>query len=91
MTLAGGGPCAVRRRGRSPLDPFTHGDLDQVDCDEDRDGGLVEVVHRLTGDGFLFDQTKETIRAERRQQWIFFALGVAVSIPVGIMINILVP
>ncbi|MFC7585946.1 hypothetical protein ACFQYP_21045 [Nonomuraea antimicrobica] len=49
------------------------------------------MVHRLTGDGFLFDQTKETIRAERRQQWIFFALGVAVSIPVGIMINILVP
>jgi hypothetical protein len=39
----------------------------------------------------LVGETKATIRAERRQQWMFFALGVATSIPIGIMINLLVP
>ncbi|MFI7134391.1 hypothetical protein ACIBQ1_52600 [Nonomuraea sp. NPDC050153] len=39
----------------------------------------------------LVGETKATIRAERRQQWMFFGLGVAASIPIGVMINILVP
>ncbi|MEU6778577.1 hypothetical protein ABZ912_05190 [Nonomuraea angiospora] len=39
----------------------------------------------------LIGETKATIRAEQRQQWMFFALGVVVSIPIGVMINILVP
>jgi hypothetical protein len=39
----------------------------------------------------LVGETKATIRAERRQQWMFFALGVAASIPIGIAINIFVP
>ncbi|TYB71212.1 hypothetical protein FXF51_01890 [Nonomuraea sp. PA05] len=39
----------------------------------------------------LVGETKATIRAERRTQWMFFALGAAVSIPIGVLINILVP
>ncbi|MEV4016365.1 hypothetical protein AB0J35_38290 [Nonomuraea angiospora] len=39
----------------------------------------------------LIGETKTTIRAERRQQWMFFALGVAASIPIGVAINMLVP
>ncbi|MEO3871417.1 hypothetical protein ABGB18_21600 [Nonomuraea sp. B12E4] len=39
----------------------------------------------------LIGETKATIRAERRQQWMFFVLGLAASIPIGVMINILVP
>ncbi|MGV9380529.1 hypothetical protein ACWDRB_32275 [Nonomuraea sp. NPDC003707] len=39
----------------------------------------------------LVGETKATIRAERHQQWMFFALGVVVSIPIGIMINLFVP
>ncbi|MEV6154938.1 hypothetical protein AB0L53_31815 [Nonomuraea sp. NPDC052129] len=39
----------------------------------------------------LVGETKATIRAERRQQWMFFALGVAMSIPIGVLINLLVP
>ncbi|MBT2232191.1 hypothetical protein [Nonomuraea sp. NEAU-A123] len=39
----------------------------------------------------LVGETKATIRAERRQQWLFFALGALVSIPIGIAINLLVP
>ncbi len=39
----------------------------------------------------LVGETKETIRDERRQQWLFFGLGVAASIPIGIMINLFVP
>ncbi|MER6171335.1 hypothetical protein [Streptosporangium sp. NPDC001681] len=39
----------------------------------------------------LVSETKETIRAERRQQWMFFALGFAASalasIPIGIWVN----
>ncbi|MGV9383354.1 hypothetical protein ACWDRB_46595 [Nonomuraea sp. NPDC003707] len=30
-------------------------------------------------------------RGDRRQQWLFFILGVAVSIPIGVVINVLVP
>ncbi|PRX52981.1 hypothetical protein B0I32_12999 [Nonomuraea fuscirosea] len=39
----------------------------------------------------LVGETKATIRAEGRKQWLFFALGVAASVPVGVLINILVP
>ncbi|AWS44523.1 hypothetical protein [Streptosporangium sp. 'caverna'] len=39
----------------------------------------------------LVGETKATIRAERRTQWMFFFLGVGVSIPIGIAINLLVP
>ncbi|MBF8192086.1 hypothetical protein ITP53_41690 [Nonomuraea sp. K274] len=39
----------------------------------------------------LVGKTKATIRAERRQQWMFFALGMAMSIPIGVVINLLVP
>ncbi|MER7506094.1 hypothetical protein AB0L05_30480 [Nonomuraea pusilla] len=39
----------------------------------------------------LVGETKATIRAERRQQWMFFTLGVLVSIPIGVAINLLVP
>ena len=39
----------------------------------------------------LVGETKATIRAERRTQWMFFALGAAVSIPIGVAINLLVP
>ncbi|GIH98103.1 hypothetical protein [Planobispora takensis] len=39
----------------------------------------------------LVGETKATIRAERRQQWMFFALGVLASIPIGVAINLLVP
>ncbi|MFD8529437.1 hypothetical protein ACFV0L_18655 [Streptosporangium canum] len=39
----------------------------------------------------LVGETKATIRAERRTQWMFFGLGLAASIPVGVAINLLVP
>ncbi len=39
----------------------------------------------------LVGETKATVRAERRQQWMFFALGVLVPIPIGVLINLLVP
>ncbi|WP_055480869.1 hypothetical protein [Sphaerimonospora mesophila] len=39
----------------------------------------------------LLGETKATIWAERRQQWFFFALGALVSIPIGALINLLVP
>ncbi|MFD0883373.1 hypothetical protein ACFQ08_02205 [Streptosporangium algeriense] len=39
----------------------------------------------------LAGETKAAIRTERRQQWMFFALGAAVSIPIGILINLFVP
>lgn len=39
----------------------------------------------------LVGETKATIRAERRQQWLFFALGATISIPIGVAINLLVP
>lgn len=39
----------------------------------------------------LVSETKATIRTERRQQWMFFALGILVSIPIGIAINVFVP
>ncbi|MBG0826144.1 hypothetical protein HS048_36370 [Planomonospora sp. ID91781] len=39
----------------------------------------------------LVGETKATIHAERRQQWLFFALGVFASIPIGVAINLLVP
>ncbi|WP_182882554.1 hypothetical protein [Microbispora sp. H10949] len=39
----------------------------------------------------LTSETKETIRAERRQQWIFFLLSfaasAAASVPIGIWVN----
>ncbi|MCF6466934.1 hypothetical protein FAF44_00700 [Nonomuraea sp. MG754425] len=39
----------------------------------------------------LIGQSEATVRAERRQQWMFFTLGLVASIPIGIMINLLVP
>jgi hypothetical protein len=39
----------------------------------------------------VIGETKATLRAERRTQWMFFALGLAASIPIGVLINILVP
>ncbi|MEV1168588.1 hypothetical protein [Nonomuraea sp. NPDC049784] len=39
----------------------------------------------------LVGETQATIRAERRQQWMFFGLGILVSIPIGVAINLLVP
>ncbi|GLW10112.1 hypothetical protein Misp01_52410 [Microtetraspora sp. NBRC 13810] len=36
-------------------------------------------------------ETKATDRAEHRQQWMFFALGALVSIPIGVALNPLVP
>ncbi|TMR91338.1 hypothetical protein [Nonomuraea basaltis] len=39
----------------------------------------------------LVGETKATIRAEGRKQWLFFGLGVLASIPVGVAINIFVP
>ncbi|MEV0313547.1 hypothetical protein [Nonomuraea fuscirosea] len=39
----------------------------------------------------LVGETKATLRAEGRKQWMFFGLGVLVSIPIGVMINIFVP
>ncbi|TMR88609.1 hypothetical protein [Nonomuraea basaltis] len=39
----------------------------------------------------LVGETKATIQEERRQQWKFFALGIAASIPIGVLINVLVP
>ncbi|GAA3843771.1 hypothetical protein GCM10022226_78450 [Sphaerisporangium flaviroseum] len=34
---------------------------------------------------------KAAIRVNRRDQWLFFALGVGASIPIGVLINLLVP
>ncbi|MEV4321463.1 hypothetical protein AB0J37_04470 [Microbispora rosea] len=39
----------------------------------------------------LLGETKATLREERRQQWMFFVLGVAASVPIGVLINLLVP
>lgn len=39
----------------------------------------------------LVGETEATIRAERRQQWMFFALGTLMSIPIGVAINLFVP
>ncbi|MEU8198327.1 hypothetical protein AB0C10_31560 [Microbispora amethystogenes] len=35
----------------------------------------------------LIGETKATIRAERRQQLLFFALGLAASVPIGVFVN----
>ncbi|WP_405085056.1 hypothetical protein [Microbispora sp. NBC_01389] len=35
----------------------------------------------------LVGETKATIRAERRQQLLFFALGLAASVPIGVFVN----
>ncbi|GAA4573739.1 hypothetical protein GCM10023193_68220 [Planotetraspora kaengkrachanensis] len=39
----------------------------------------------------LIGETKETLRAERRREWMFFVLGFAasavVSVPIGILVN----
>ncbi|MFB4284874.1 hypothetical protein ACBJ59_57070 [Nonomuraea sp. MTCD27] len=35
----------------------------------------------------LVGETKATIRAERRQQWMFFALGISMSVPIGVFVN----
>ncbi|MEV4472832.1 hypothetical protein [Nonomuraea sp. NPDC049504] len=50
------------------------------------DQGQAERIREI-----LVGETKATIQAERRQQWIFFALGALVSIPIGVAINLLVP
>lgn len=39
----------------------------------------------------LIGETKAAIRAERRTQWMFFALGLLASIPIGLAIEVLVP
>ncbi|MFD1932224.1 hypothetical protein ACFSKW_12140 [Nonomuraea mangrovi] len=39
----------------------------------------------------LVGETKATIRDEGRKQWMFFALGIVVSIPIGVAINLFVP
>ncbi|MGV9309688.1 hypothetical protein [Nonomuraea sp. NPDC003727] len=39
----------------------------------------------------LVGETEATIRAERRQQWIYIGIGALVSIPIGVAINLLVP
>ncbi|MFD1932225.1 hypothetical protein ACFSKW_12145 [Nonomuraea mangrovi] len=43
----------------------------------------------------LFSQTEQVQKAERRhqlrQQWMFFALGALISVPIGISINLFVP
>ncbi|NRQ34490.1 hypothetical protein HII36_21945 [Nonomuraea sp. NN258] len=36
-------------------------------------------------------ETKATIRSERRTQWLFLGLGILMSIPIGVAINIFVP
>ncbi|WP_182887119.1 hypothetical protein [Microbispora sp. H10885] len=35
----------------------------------------------------LIGETKATIRAERRQQLLFFALGLVASVPIGVLVN----
>lgn len=36
----------------------------------------------------LVGETKATLKAERRMQWMFFALGATISIPISILTNI---
>ncbi|WP_344935440.1 hypothetical protein [Sphaerisporangium flaviroseum] len=38
----------------------------------------------------LLSETRATTQAQNRQQWMFFALGVLTSIPIGVAINLLV-
>ncbi|WP_043636791.1 hypothetical protein [Nonomuraea candida] len=45
-----------------------------------------EAVRRL-----ILGETRADIARQRRDQWLFFVLGVAVSIPVGVAINVLFP
>ncbi len=40
---------------------------------------------------YLLEEAKAALRGERRQQWMFFAVGVLVSIPIGILVNIISP
>jgi hypothetical protein len=39
----------------------------------------------------ILGATKEDHARQKRQQWLFFALGVLMSVPIGIAINLLVP
>ncbi|WP_431929031.1 hypothetical protein [Nonomuraea jabiensis] len=41
--------------------------------------------------GLILGATKEDHVRQKRQQWMFFALGVLMSIPIGVAINLLVP
>ncbi|MEV0821927.1 hypothetical protein [Nonomuraea rubra] len=50
------------------------------------DEGQAEKIRTI-----LVGETKATIQAERRQQWMFFTFGVIASIPIGVAINLLVP
>ncbi|MFI6290434.1 hypothetical protein ACIBEJ_02560 [Nonomuraea sp. NPDC050790] len=35
----------------------------------------------------LVGETKATVRAERRHQWMFFVLGISMSVPIGVFVN----
>ncbi|QYC42522.1 hypothetical protein Nocox_24595 [Nonomuraea coxensis DSM 45129] len=37
----------------------------------------------------IVGETKATIRSERRQQWMFFAAGLLLSIPIGVLVNLI--
>ncbi|WP_189243163.1 hypothetical protein [Planobispora rosea] len=39
----------------------------------------------------LVGETKATIRAESRKQWLFFALGALTSIPISVAVELLTP
>ncbi|MEQ4722552.1 hypothetical protein [Nonomuraea sp. B19D2] len=45
-----------------------------------------EAVRRL-----ILGETRADIARQRRDQWVFFMLGAVVSIPIGVVINLLVP
>lgn len=73
---------ASQQAARAALEAQSEEQQRLLAIDEEQAGKIRKII---------VGETKETIRAERRQQWMFFALGVAVSIPIGIMINLLVP
>ncbi|NUT39871.1 MAG: hypothetical protein HOV86_07740 [Thermoactinospora sp.] len=39
----------------------------------------------------LIEESVQNVRSGRRREWMFFVLGMAASIPIGVMINLYVP
>ncbi|MGW5160938.1 hypothetical protein ACWEPN_36190 [Nonomuraea wenchangensis] len=55
-----------------------HGNLLAIDQEQ------AEKIRKI-----LVGETKATIQTERRQQWMFFAAGLLLSIPIGVLVNLI--
>ncbi|MFG3438355.1 hypothetical protein ACGF0J_14020 [Nonomuraea sp. NPDC047897] len=60
-------------------------------AEEHRETLAVEPEHAERTRRVYVRAARDALRAERGQQWMFFALGALISIPIGVAINLLVP